>query len=273
LKLAPETNLIILDDGDTIGGVWSKEKIYPNLFAQIGHGLFEYSFYPMKKENISKDRYIPGETIHNYLNDFAVDHGLSMRTRLRSSVTTAEKSGKGWRLTISEAPSIICDRLIYASGATSKPYFPKWPHVGFSKPIIHSSEVGQNLEALQNLDHATVVGGAKSSYDTVFMLLKSGKKVDWIIRADGSGPLAIMPPRMFKVFNTVDIMATRAMSNFSPCIMQTKGIWYKFLQKTKLGRACTKIFWRNVTRIAEYHAGYAKSANAAKLRPVPFGYG
>ncbi|CAG8960046.1 hypothetical protein HYFRA_00013234 [Hymenoscyphus fraxineus] len=273
LKLAPSTNLIILDDGSTIGGVWSKEKIYPNLFAQIGHGLFEYSFYPMKKENISKDRYIPGETIHNYLNSFAVDHGLSMRTRLRNSVTTAEKEGDGWRLRIEGKPDIVCEKLIYATGATSKPYVPKWPSEGFTKPIIHSSDVGQNLSALQNLSHATVVGGAKSSYDTVFMLLKAGKKVDWIIRADGSGPLAIMPPRMFKIFNTVDIMATRAMSKFSPCIMQTKGIWYRFLQRTKVGRACTKVFWRNVTRIADIHAGYSKSENAAKLRPVPFGYG
>jgi dimethylaniline monooxygenase (N-oxide forming) len=274
LKLAPQTNLIILDDSETIGGVWSEEKIYPNLFAQVGHGLFEYSSYPMKAEGITEDRYISGRTIHNYLNDFAKDNDLVSRTRLQTSVTKVEKLESGeWKLTISESHTITCEKLIYATGATSKPYVPSWPNHGFTKPIIHSSEVGQNLKPLQEIERATVVGAAKSSYDTVFLLLKAGKKVDWIIRDEGSGPLAIMPPRLFKMFNTVDVMATRAMSRFSPSIMQTDGLWYKFLQKTRVGRFVTMTFWRNVNRIAEYHAGYSKSDNASKLRPTPFGYG
>jgi thioredoxin reductase len=274
LKLAPEVNLLIVDDGETIGGVWSKEKIYPNLFAQIGHGLFEYSFYPMKKEGITPDRYISGETIHNYLIDFARDYDLVRRTRLRTVVTNVEKLDKDrWRIVIAGATPIKCEKLIYATGATSKPHIPSWPKEDFVKPIIHSSDVGKSLKELEGIQRATVVGAAKSSYDTVFLLLNAGKRVDWVIKEDGSGPLAIMPPRLLSIFNTVDVMATRAMSSFSPNVMSTSGVWYNFLQQTKLGRFVTKTFWRNVTRIAEWHAGYSKTTNAKKLRPIPHGYG
>lgn len=78
--------------------------------------------------------------------------------------------------------------------------------------------MGTSLEALQSPANKRVVvlGAAKSAYDTVFLLLKAGKKVDWIIREDGSGPLAIMPPRILGIFNTVDVMATRALASFSP---------------------------------------------------------
>ena len=274
LRLAPQTNLLIVDDGESIGGVWNKEKIYPNLFAQVGHGLFEYSFYPMKKEGISPDRYISGVTIHNYLNDFAKDYDLVHRVRLRTTVTNVEKLDKdSWRLDIARANSIRCEKLIYATGATSHPYSPSWPTENFVKPIIHSSQIGTSLKALEQVQRATVVGSAKSSYDTVFSLLKAGKQVDWVIREDGSGPMAIMPHRLLGIFNTVDVMATRAMASFSPAILSTSGVWYTFLQKTRIGRVVTKTFWRNVTRVAEWHAGYSKTPNAQKLRPIPFGYG
>ena len=276
LKLAPESNLLIVDNGVSIGGVWIKEKIYPNLFAQVGHGLFEYSFYPMKAKNLTPDRYIGGETIHAYLDSFARDHDLVRRIRLRTNVTKVQHyDEQGWRLTIDGASSIRAGKIIYATGVSSDPYMPKISKVDFHKPIIHSGQIGTSLKSLESPEtqRATVVGAAKSSYDTVFLLLKAGKKVDWIIREDGSGPLAIMPPRLLGVFNTVDVMATRALASFSPAILNTRGLWYKFLHKTRVGRVITKVFWRNVARAAEYHAGYSRNVNAAKLRPIPHGYG
>ena len=219
LRLAPSTKLLILDNGRSIGGVWSKERIYPNLFAQVGHGLFEYSFYPMKMEGLTPDRYISGNTIHGYLNDFAKDFDLVRRIRLNTSVTNIEKTQSGmWRLDIKDADCIKADKLIVASGVSSDPYTPSWPKENFSKPIIHSAQVGTSLDTLQSsaTNRVVVLGAAKSAYDTVFLLLKAGKKVDWIIREDGSGPLAIMPPRILGIFNTVDVMATRALASFSP---------------------------------------------------------
>lgn len=62
LRLAPETSVRILDGSRTIGGVWSKEKVYPDLYAQIAHPLFEYSSYRMPAEGLSPDGFISGKT-------------------------------------------------------------------------------------------------------------------------------------------------------------------------------------------------------------------
>ncbi|XXG97588.1 hypothetical protein Hte_003894 [Hypoxylon texense] len=274
LEFEPNTNLILVDDQESIGGVWNNEKIYPSLFAQIKYGLFEYSFYPMRREGITPDGYISGKTINNYLNEFAEDFDLVRRTRLRTHVDNVSKLPEGgWRLDITGQPAIECAKLIYASGATSHPVIPSWPQFNFTTPIIHSSETGTHLEALDKIQSATVVGAAKSAYDTVFLLLKAGKKVNWIIREDGSGPLAIMPPTILGVVNTMDAVATRMVAVLGSSIMRTKGPGYRFFQKTYVGRALARTFWKSLTWIAETHAGYAKSDNAKKLRPLPHGNG
>ncbi|ORY03476.1 hypothetical protein BCR34DRAFT_545124 [Clohesyomyces aquaticus] len=277
LELAPGTRLLIVDDGESIGGVWNTERIYPNLFAQVGHGLFEYSFYPMKKEGLTKDRYISGKTIHDYLQSFAEDFDLVRRIKLRTTVTDARNVDGSWILTLNgdDKTRISSTKLIVASGVTSGPYVPDFPKDGFAKPIIHSGQIGTQIAHLTSPDvqRATVLGAAKSAYDTVFLLLKAGKSVDWIIREDGSGPLAIMPPKLAGLVNTVDIMGTRALASFSPAILNTSGVWYKFLQKSSIGNSLTKMFWRSVTWMAEWQAGYSKSANTEKLRPIPSGYG
>ena len=202
LKLAPKTRLLIVDDGDSIGGVWNSERIYPNLFAQVGHGLFEYSFYPMKKEGLTKDRYISGKTIHDYLLSFAQDYDLVRRTQLRTKVKDARKIGEKWILKLEGhgASQVSATKLIVATGVTSGPYIPDFPKDGFEKPIIHSGQIGPKIEYLTGpkVQRATVLGAAKSAYDTVFLLLKAGKEVDWIIREDGSGVGTTSPQCFYK---------------------------------------------------------------------------
>ncbi|KAI0886567.1 cofactor FMO1 FAD enzyme [Annulohypoxylon maeteangense] len=274
LDFRPTANLVVLDEQASIGGVWSEEKIYPSLYAQIKHGLFEYSFYPMRHEGITEDGYISGNTIHTYLNDFAWDFDLVRRIRLQTTVANVSRAPSGgWHLEIVGKPPIECTKLIYASGATSHPVVPTWPTDNFRSPVIHSSELGSHLDALNKIGSATVIGGAKSSYDTVFFLLNAGKKVNWIIREDGSGPLAIMPPLLFGSVNTMDIVTSRFVTLMGSSIMSTDGIGHQFFQRTLLGRFIAWVFWLVVNWIADRHAGYSKSENAKKLRPMPHGNG
>ncbi|KAI1503396.1 cofactor FMO1 FAD enzyme [Biscogniauxia marginata] len=274
LDFVPDANLVLLDEQASIGGVWSAEKIYSSLYAQIKYGQFEYSFYPMRREGITSDNYISGQTIHRYLNDFAQDYGLVQRIRLRTKVVKVERTtAGGWRLELEGKEPVECVKLIYASGATSHPVIPSWPQSNLTTPIIHSSDVGTHLDALSKIKTATVVGAAKSAYDTVFLLLDSGIQVNWVIREGGSGPLAIMPPTILGVVHTMDAVATKIMGHLGSSILSTKGTAYQFFNRTFIGRAIAKKFWQTVNMIAGVHAGYDKSPNAQKLKPYPIGNG
>ncbi|KAF4958442.1 hypothetical protein FGADI_2364 [Fusarium gaditjirri] len=276
LELAPETNLLILDDGKTLGGVWSKERIYPSLFAQISHPLFEYSFYPMPEEDVSPDGFVSGKTIQKYLESFAKDHNLMPRLRLNTRVEEVKRGPKsdGWVLKIKEKEPLTCRKLIYATGANSSPIIPQWPREDFEKPVIHSLELGKYQDYInENVQNTVVVGRSKSSYDAVYHLLCAGKKVDWVMRDGESGPFSIYAPTFMGLWNIADHISTRFASSFSPCIMSTSGMCYDFLQRNVLGRILTNVYWRTANYISVSHADYWRTPNAEKLRPRPYSDG
>jgi hypothetical protein len=140
-------------------------------------------------------------------------------------------------------------------------------------PISHAQQTRTSLQDLDTIQRATVVGGAKSAFDTVFLLLRAGKKVDWVIRPDasGSGPVALMPPTLFGLVNSMDVIGTRFMAMLGASIMSTEGTGYQLIHKTRLGRFLRKKFWKMVNMIAAAHAGYSRSSNARKLEPLPHG--
>jgi dimethylaniline monooxygenase (N-oxide forming) len=276
LQLAPETNLLIIDNGKTIGGTWSKEKIYPNLYAQINTPKFEFTMWPMKHQGISEDGYIPAMTVHDYLVSFADEFGLSRRTQLNTNVIVVDRAldGKRWAITVDKGPDIICEKLIYATGPTSSTIVPKWPRESFSRPLVHSQAMGGHLPWIEkNCKRTTVIGGAKSAFDTVFMLVKAGQRVDWIMRDSPSGPLSLSAPTFIGLWNTVDHVSTRMAASFSPSIMNTSGFWYHFLQRTYPGLALTDLYWRISTYLSASHAHYGANEDMEKLRPRPYEHG
>nr|ART35007.1 putative monooxygenase [Fusarium bulbicola] len=276
LELAPETNLLILDDGKTVGGVWSKERIYPSLFAQISHPLFEYSFYPMPEEDVSPDGFVSGKTIQKYLESFARDHNLMPRMRLNTRVEKIKRGADsdGWELNIKGKEPLACRKLIYATGANSSPIIPQWPREDFEKPLIHSLELGKYQDYIRDsVKNTVVVGRSNSSYDAVYHLLCAGKKVDWVMRDGESGPFSIYAPTFMGLWNIADHISTRFASSFSPCIMSTSGTCYNFFQRNPLGRLLTNVYWRTANYISVSHADYWRTPNAEKLRPRPYSDG
>ncbi|KAI0189161.1 hypothetical protein EV127DRAFT_454210 [Xylaria flabelliformis] len=271
LRLRPSTNLIIIDSDNTVGGVWSKDRLYPNLVAQVRHGLFNYSDTPMPRNGDNpKDPKVTGEMIHTYLQKYAEDHDLLRRIRFNTFVTDAKQSEGGWRLSLKGTDEVIeTEKLLVATGVTSIPNLPDLDTSTSSLPIIHSRDLGTHYKEIgdETIREVVVVGAAKSAYDAVYLLLKMGKKVTWAIRREGGGPLSILPYKVLNTINAIAFASTRLMSHLSPSILNTKGTLYKMFQTTRPGRWVVGRFWDFLDFNSSVHAGYGKGDHVALLKP------
>ncbi|EAU36862.1 predicted protein [Aspergillus terreus NIH2624] len=205
-----------------------------------------------------KDERVTGEMIHNYLQQYAEDHDLLHRIRFNTFVTNASRGEDGWRLAFKDSTDVvITEKLIVCTGVTSIPCIPEYPGTKSATiPIIHSRDLGSSYPMLQNpsLEHVAVVGAAKSAYDAVYLLLSMGKKVTWIIRREGAGPLAILPFKILGVMNSIAVASTRLMTYLTPSILNTKGPIFWAFQRNPVGRC-------------HAHAGYSNGDHVAMLRP------
>lgn len=269
LKLQPETNLKIIDSDTSVGGVWSKNRIYPNLVAQVKHGLFSYTDTPMPKDGATKNDLVTGYMIQSDLEKYAEDHDLLRRIRFRSWIEKAERCPCGWRLRLKDSSDVIeTKKLIVATGVTSIPNMPEFKTTKTSIPLIHSIDLASSVGALgsDDVQSVVVVGAAKSAYHAVYLLLSMGKRVTWLIRPDGSVPMPIMPAEMFGM-NTIAVGSTRLMSYLSPSILNSKGLLSAFFQRSILGRWVTGKFWDTITYLSDRDAGFSEGNSISALKP------
>jgi dimethylaniline monooxygenase (N-oxide forming) len=130
-----------------------------------------------------------------------------------------------------------------------------------------AKEVDHFPEASSGLDHFVLVGAAKSAYDAAYLLCSLGKKVTWVIREDGSGPMPIMPTKMLGQ-NTITMSTSRLMSNLSPSLMTTDSMVGSFFHRTWLGKWLTRSAWKYVSHLADKAAGFGSTgARMASLKP------
>jgi len=223
------------------------------------------------KDGNPNDPRVTGEMIHNYLQKYAEDHDLLRRTRFNTFVESAKRCSHGWRLTFRDVGDVVeAGKLLVATGVTSVVHMPEFEEEDDrSIPKIHSCDLGASFKALENdrVQHVVVVGAAKSAYDAVYLLLSKGKKVTWLIRSGGAGPLAILPFKIANTLNSIVVASTRLMTHLSPSILNTKGPLYWFFQRTFLGRWCTGRFWDFLDYVSGVHAGYGVGDHVSILSP------
>ena len=219
-----------------------------------------------------KDPRVTGEMIHAYMQRYAEDHDLLRRIHFNTFVESAKQSSSGgWRLAFRDSNEVVeTEKLLVATGVTSIMHMPDFDggHDA-SVPTIHSRDLGMSWKALQDeaIQDVVVVGAAKSAYDAVYLLLSMGKKVTWIIRDGGAGPLAILPFKILNTFNSIAVASTRLMTHLSPSILNTQGPLYWFLQRSQLGRWCTGRFWDFLDFVSGVHAGYGAGDHVSMLKP------
>lgn len=147
-------------------------------------------------------KHIPGSAVHNFLCQYARRWNLEDKIEFDTRVTEVcrPEKGEGWDLKLQKGGSTEirrCRKLIIAIGITNAPHIPQ--HKGtedFEAPIVHSSQLGlrsPEIFADESTNTVAVLGGGKSAYDAAYLAASHGRKVEWIIRKSGKGPVWVMP--------------------------------------------------------------------------------
>lgn len=216
-----------------------------------------------------------------YLEDYIDQHqfgGRSLRDRITFGfeVQRINKSGKSWVISGKDAQGEVktfhTSKLIVASGLTSAPIIPSLPEKEkFQGSVIHQRDFGRSaiLSSL-SVRHVTVLGGGKSAADMVYVSVKAGKSVSWLIRVPGSGPGYFVSPEGKGPYkNAYELGATRMAAAFTPSVFNWETWSSKVLHGTSVGRKILHSFWGAVDNQIRDAAHFDRSAKKgfSKLTP------
>lgn len=275
LQVNPSISLTLLSSESTVGGVWSKDRLYPGLIANSPNGLYEFTDLSMVDATNPQYELVPGEQVQDYLHKYAAKFDLLSRIKFNCKVIKAVRrtDAPGWTLTLQSGETRVCDKLIVSSGLHNKP---KWPSIprepSFKGTVIHSKTLGKQYQDIvsSGVKDVIIVGGCKSAVEaaTLFLDSDSSIKVHWLIRPSAQGvPIVVVDPKMKP--NFVAFAQTRLFGIFGPTIFNTSSFWYKFLHSRTswFGRKLFDGFWSLMTKIVKAGPQYGKSENGRKIEP------
>ena len=195
--------------------------------------------------------------VQQYLERYAQKFGVLQRCRFDTVALKVERDGRGWKVYVKSKKAgateeiLSCDKLIVATGVTSKPRMPNIDTSNFSGKVLHSKDLGRWHEFLTSdaVKKVTVVGGNKSAIEAVRLCALAGKTVTWLMRNDGSGPGILFTTRTKGRHRAAD-GASRWTSIVRPGIYATRGWLHRFLYngKSRLGTWLQERFWKLVTQ-------------------------
>ena len=289
LEIHPHIKLVMLDSSESIGGVWSKDRLYPGLKSNNLHGTYEFSDFPMDEKTfgVKPGQHIPGAVVHRYLSMYAEKHDIFKRIRFGRKVNCVERmEGGGWKVTSltaqkdlaikgeeAENESIMAHKLVIATGLTSQPFLPIFKgSESFDAPIFHAKDLCINAEQTAKPgNHIVVFGGSKSGFDVAYAHVTAGATVDWIIRESGAGPVWMAPAYVTPLKQRLEkLVGIRFLSWLSPCIWGDNdgfGEVRKLLHNTKIGRWVVDRFWDVLTNDLLKLNNYDQHPETAKLKP------
>ncbi|KAF9871342.1 dimethylaniline monooxygenase [Colletotrichum karsti] len=282
LQRDPSSDILLVDGRASVGGVWSKEQIYPNLKTNNFTTAIDFSDFPMDLEayGLKEKQHVPGSVMHEYLVSYAKHFGVYEKVQLNTQVIRITRpDGEEWYIDVDhngEAKTISCNRLIVATGVLTVPHMPDFKgSEEFDAPIVHSSDLGPRSDLFSSPDINTVavLGGSKSAYDAVHLAASTGHKVRWVIRRSGRGPAwvftAFTQLGPFKVWRE-RLVTRRIVAFMSPCIFpDMSGLTWirRFLHENALGRVISKAFWKLIRYDTIKDCGYQTHEKTKVLQP------
>lgn len=286
LAVHPDHNVLVIEAESTVGGTWSKDRLYPGLKSNNLFGSYQYPDFDMSEEvyGVSYGQHIPAAVLHQYLTDFAKKFGVFERVRFQTKVTAIEavEATGGWRVHTTslkpesngETTTFETEKLIVASGLTSEPNLPRYKgQETFTSEFFHAKDFCRKADVVKTAKTAVVVGGGKSALDCAYALATDpgAATVHLIIRPRGDGPLWLAPAFVTPFKRMMEeLLATRFLTWFSPTIFGGEdgyGGVRNFLHGSRLGRALVKGFWSVLQADVLTAHGYAKHVEVSKLTP------
>ncbi|CEJ93505.1 hypothetical protein VHEMI09087 [[Torrubiella] hemipterigena] len=279
--LISNCKIAILERGESCGGTWSKNRLYPGLRSNNMFNTFEYPDFPMlgAKYNVGSDEHIPGPAIHDYLTDFAKHFDLLGKIQFNVNVDSAENLGdNGWELAVTGLEGakrvVTARKLIVATGLTSVPNMPHYKNAeSFEAPIFHVKDFGKRSRNgdLEGNKNTVVVGGAKSAFDIAYSMVEAGSTVDIVIRDSGNGPAWMAPSFVTPLKKRLDfLLSTRLLTWFSPCPWGPEDGYSRirrFLHGTAVGRFIVDSFWKILEGDVTTSNGYDDQPETRMLKP------
>jgi cation diffusion facilitator CzcD-associated flavoprotein CzcO len=138
LKRRGIDDVVILERGDRLGGVW-RANTYPGAACDVPSHLYSLSFAP--NANWSR-RFSPGDEIQAYLEDVARRFGVFGNARFGSDVERAvfDEEAGCWCLELADGEDVEAKVLITACGQLTRPCIPDVPGLGsFKGAMFHSA--------------------------------------------------------------------------------------------------------------------------------------
>jgi len=138
LKRQGVEDLVLLERGDRVGGVW-RANTYPGLACDVPSHLYSFSFAQNPRWS---RRYSPRTDIQAYLEDVARRFDVLRHVRFGQEVERAtfdEDSGR-WRLEVAGGEEVEAEVLITACGQLQRAAIPAIPGLDrFRGPMFHSA--------------------------------------------------------------------------------------------------------------------------------------
>lgn len=289
IETHPEASILILDYGESIGGTWAEERLYPGLKTNNIVGTFEFSDFPLtpKLYGLEPGQHIPGTVVHKYLCDFSKHYDLESRIRLRTKVDTATLLPSGlWQIGYSTSPSssagaeksdmepttgrgeVLASKLVLATGLSSQPFMPPLPgRENFKGHIFHAKDFKSRAEDIASSKTVVVIGGNKSAWDVCYTsAARFGANAHMIMRRSGGGPSWVWPAKFPGFFTSLaGLSSTRLVSWLDPSPFGPSGKAMRaIMNRSWVGQKLISLFWSHFdSKVASFNEydGHPRTKN------------
>ncbi|PPQ89970.1 hypothetical protein CVT25_009610 [Psilocybe cyanescens] len=195
------TDITVITRDRSVGGVWSRDRVYPGLHINSVHGEYRFSplAMPRPEDSAETGGHITGMGMCNYMETFYVTFLKNkVKFKFETEITSVRRVQKeSWEVKVEDIHSrgtkvLSFARIVLATGGCSNPQIPDELSLDgakkakFAGVVFHSSEFRIRLDEIlekvkpkeqSDKDTVLVVGGGKSAMDICAKLTLEGRRV------------------------------------------------------------------------------------------------